>query len=55
MNGDRNSDNRAAIERYGDVRVVGELTPIPSLTAGALAEWAMNELRLDLVASEARA
>jgi dethiobiotin synthetase len=35
--GERNDDNRAAIEQYGDVKVVGQLAWLEPLTAAALA------------------
>lgn len=40
MVGDPNCDNRAAIEEYGKVIVLGEMPPIGPLTAGGLASWA---------------
>jgi dethiobiotin synthetase len=36
MNGEPNADNRAAIEHYGCVPVLGELPPLSPLTASAL-------------------
>lgn len=38
--GDRNPDNRLAIEQFGCVRVVGELPWLSPLTPDALAAWA---------------
>jgi len=38
--GDRNPNNRDAIERFGDVEVVGEMPMFPKLTADVLAGWA---------------
>ena len=40
MVGDRNDENRAAIERYGDVEVIGEMPRFAPLTPAALGEWA---------------
>jgi dethiobiotin synthetase len=37
MVGEANADNRAAIESYGRVTVIGELPPLHPLTAGSLA------------------
>ncbi|HLK51795.1 MAG TPA: dethiobiotin synthase [Bryobacteraceae bacterium] len=44
MVGEKNSDNRAAIERYGGVSVVGEMPLWKSLDSQTLAEWAGREL-----------
>jgi dethiobiotin synthetase len=44
MVGDRNAENRSAIERYGDVVVLGEMPYFDPLTAGQLAQWADAEL-----------
>jgi dethiobiotin synthase len=40
MIGEPNTDNRAAIERYGEVAVLGEMPRFTSLTAEALGHWA---------------
>jgi dethiobiotin synthase len=42
--GDRNPDNRAAIERYGHVTVIGEMPKFDPLTADRLGRWARSEL-----------
>jgi malonyl-CoA O-methyltransferase len=47
MVGQKNSDNRAAIERYGAVPVLGEMPPLPSIDAAALAGWTRAELDLE--------
>ena len=44
MVGDRNAENRSAIERYGDVVVLGEMPYFDPLTAEQLAKWAETEL-----------
>jgi len=44
MVGDRNHDNRAAIERYGEVAVLGEMPRLDPLTPERLGEWAAKEL-----------
>jgi len=44
MVGDRNAENRAAIERYGDVVVLGEMPYFDPLDAEQLAQWAEAEL-----------
>ena len=51
MVGDGNASNRAAIERYGDVKVLGEMPCFRQLTADALSSWAMTQLdpRRDLL------
>ena len=51
MVGDPNAENRAAIERYGRVPVLGEMPCFRPLTPGALASWATAELdpRRDLL------
>ena len=41
--GNRNPDNRAAIERFGAVRVIGEMPHFISLTADSLGQWATAE------------
>ena len=45
--GDRNDDNRAAIEQYGDVTVIGEMPRFAPLTPAALGEWAARDLDRD--------
>lgn len=47
MIGEPNSDNRAAIEHYGRVAVLGEMPRFEPLERGALAEWARSELDRD--------
>jgi len=44
MVGGKNADNRDAIERYGKVRVVGELPALDPLDAASLARWAAADL-----------
>lgn len=44
MVGDKNSDNRAAIEHYGAVPVLGELPLLQPLDPGSVAQWATAEL-----------
>lgn len=44
MAGDQNSDNRAAIERYGCVPVLGEMPVCQPLDAEVLAAWARGGL-----------
>jgi dethiobiotin synthetase len=44
MVGDRNLENRRAIERFGQVEVVGEMPFFNPLTSTALASWAVAEL-----------
>jgi len=46
MNGPLNASNRAAIETYGHVPVIGELPPLDPLTAGTLGACA-ETFRLD--------
>jgi len=41
MVGQRNPDNRAAIEQYGEVPVVGEMPVLTPLNPGALAAWSL--------------
>ena len=43
MIGERNRDNRHAIERYGKVDVLGEMPRFPTLTADAIRQWASSE------------
>jgi dethiobiotin synthetase len=44
MVGGRNTENRSAIERYGDVVVLGEMPYFDPLTPEQLAQWAEKEL-----------
>ena len=44
MVGARNPENRAAIEHYGAVPVLGEMPVWEALDAGSLAAWAASEL-----------
>lgn len=44
MVGERHPDNRAAIERYGHVSVLGEMPRFDRLTAAHLQSWALSEL-----------
>jgi dethiobiotin synthetase len=44
MVGDKNESNRAAIERYGGVRVLGEMPPLYPLDADSLAQWSRAQL-----------
>ncbi len=44
MVGEPNSDNRAAIERYGKTAVVGEMPRFDPLTPAFLAEWVRTRL-----------
>jgi dethiobiotin synthetase len=43
MIGERNRDNRHAIERYGNVDVLGEMPRFPTLNADVLRHWASSE------------
>lgn len=47
MVGERNADNREAVERYGGVNVVGEMPRFPSLTADVLRHWSKSELDME--------
>jgi dethiobiotin synthetase len=47
MVGDRNPENRRAIERYGDTLVLGEMPRFSPLDAVDLAAWAAAELDRD--------
>jgi dethiobiotin synthase len=47
MVGKPNADNREAIERYGGVRVAGELPKLEPLTPASLRRWAVAELDRD--------
>ena len=44
MVGEGNESNRAAIERYGRVPVVGEMPVFPVLEPATLARWSTAEL-----------
>jgi dethiobiotin synthetase len=44
MVGDENQDNRAAIEKYGDVAVLGEMPRLTPLTPASVAEWSIMAL-----------
>jgi dethiobiotin synthase len=44
MIGDKNADNRAAVERYGKTCVVGEMPRLDPLTRERLAEWSAAHL-----------
>jgi dethiobiotin synthase len=44
MVGDKSADNRAAIEHYGQVAVLGEMPVLQPLDAASLARWAAAEL-----------
>jgi dethiobiotin synthetase len=48
MVGDLNSDNRAAIERYGKVDVLAEMPRFDPLTPSRLAEWARTNLSREI-------
>jgi dethiobiotin synthetase len=47
MVGDPNAENRAAIERYGNVRVAGEMPRFDPLTPEAVRRWAVEFLDAD--------
>ncbi len=49
MIGDRNADNRAAIEHYGKVAVIAEMPRFDPLTPENLRAWA-ETLPKDLIA-----
>jgi len=49
MIGDRNADNRAAIEHYGNVAVIAEMPRFDPLTPESLRAWAQT-LPKDLIA-----
>jgi dethiobiotin synthetase len=44
MIGERNESNRAAIEHYGRVAVVGEMPEFPRLDAATLGRWSTAQL-----------
>jgi len=46
MVGEPNADNRAAIERYGKVRVLGEMPLFHPLTPECVRQWAASSLEL---------
>jgi dethiobiotin synthetase len=46
MVGERNHDNRRAIERHGDIAVIGEMPHFSVLTTENLCHWASSELDL---------
>ena len=48
MIGDKNTDNRAALERYGETRVIGEmprLAPLTGANAGRMERGASGSCR----------
>jgi dethiobiotin synthase len=47
MVGDQNPDNRAAIESYGNVPVLGEMPRFDPLTPNSVADWAAGALDPD--------
>jgi dethiobiotin synthase len=47
MVGERNGDNRAAIERYGGVPVLGEIPPFSPLDGATLGRWATSALDVE--------
>jgi len=52
MVGPANADNRHAIERYGGVRVLGEMPPFEALTPDVLSAWAETGLDRGRVLTE---
>jgi malonyl-CoA O-methyltransferase len=44
MVGDKNPENRAAIEHYGRVAVLGEMPRFDPLTPDRVKRWALSEL-----------
>jgi dethiobiotin synthase len=44
MVGDKNSENREAIERFGRVHVLGEMPRLEHLTTETVGRWALQEL-----------
>jgi dethiobiotin synthetase len=52
MVGEPNAENRAAIERYGDVAVIGEMPRFTPLDRPALSAWARSQLDADSRLSE---
>jgi len=49
MIGEPNADNRAAIEQYGRVRVVGEMPFLTPLDPGLLAAWSVTHLNAEFL------
>jgi dethiobiotin synthase len=49
MIGEPNADNRAAIERYGRVRVVAEMPFLTPLDPGLLAAWSVTHLDVEFL------
>ena len=47
MVGEKNPDNRRAIEQYGRVAVLGEMPPFDPLTPERVRRWAVSELDPD--------
>ena len=47
MNGAPDADNRRAIERYGQVAVLGELPPLDPLSPDRIADWAASGLDVE--------
>ena len=47
MVGDRNAENRDAIERYGGIRVLGEMPHLNPLDAAGVGAWAATDLDPD--------
>jgi dethiobiotin synthetase len=47
LNGDINPENRSAIERFGDVPVVGEMPRFAQLSPATLSSWSLRELDRD--------
>jgi dethiobiotin synthase len=52
MVGEKNGSNRAAIERYGRIPVIGEMPPLDPLDAASVGKWARTELDPDGVLLE---
>jgi malonyl-CoA O-methyltransferase len=44
MVGEPNADNREAIEKFGDVRVLAEMPPLDPLDPATLAAWSVAHL-----------
>ena len=49
MMGEPNADNRAAIEKYGHVRVVAEMPFLTPLNPGLLAAWSVTHLHAEFL------
>ena len=47
MIGEKNENNRRALEHYGDVQVIAEMPTFPKLSSPVLADWAKAELDPD--------